>query len=224
MKTIALVPAAGSGKRLGLKIKKPFVSLGGKPLISYALSALEASEAIDGIIVAVERSCVRRLKGLIKKYRFAKVTDIVIGGTTRFESVRNCLKTVDPSFDMVLIHDGARPFLDKSLIEESVKLARKYGACVTAIPESDTVKIIDEDFFVERTMDRRFIYRAQTPQAFRTKLIKKAYALKERGVTNITDDSNLVEHLKRRVKILEGSYKNIKVTTKEDLNLAEVLL
>ncbi|MBI4974221.1 MAG: 2-C-methyl-D-erythritol 4-phosphate cytidylyltransferase [Candidatus Omnitrophica bacterium] len=224
LKVVAVVPAAGSGKRLGLKkrLKKPFVLLGGRPLISYALAALESSKVIDGIVVAVEKSNIGRLKALIKRYGFAKVTDIVIGGSTRFESVRNCLKRVGPSFDIVLIHDGARPFLDKTLIEEAVSLAKKHGACVTAVPESDTVKVVERDSFVKRTIDRRFICRAQTPQAFRRELINKAYAVK--GGSGITDDSSLVEKLGMPVKISKGSYRNIKITTKVDLKFAEVLL
>lgn len=221
-RTVAIVPAAGYGKRLGLKIKKPFLSLGGKPLISYALSALESSRFIDGIIIAVDRSSVGRLKGLVRRCGFKKMIGIVIGGRTRYESVKNCLDRIDPSFDIVLIHDGARPFLDGTLIEGSIGLAKKYGGCIVAVQESDTVKFADKESFVKRTLDRERLYRAQTPQAFRYDLIKRAYGLKREG--RFTDDASLVERLGERVKILKGSYRNIKITTKEDLKIGEALL
>lgn len=221
-RVVAVVPAAGSGKRLGFKTKKPFILLGGKPLVSYALAALESSKVIDTIIVAVERWSVGRLKALVKRYGFSKVTDIVIGGATRFDSVCNCLERVGPSFDIVLIHDGARPFLDERMIEEAVSLAEKYGAAVAAVPENDTIKAVKKGSFVKRTMDRNFIYRAQTPQVFRSEIIQKAYA--RRGGSDITDDSSVVEKLGMPVKISKGSYRNIKITTEEDLRIAEALL
>ena len=222
MKTIAIVPAAGYGKRLGLKKRKPFVLLKGKPLVSYALKALNDDRAIDGIIIASERSCVRSFEALVKRYRFGKVIDVVVGGRTRFDSVRNCLAAVDASFDIVLIHDGARPFIDTSVISKSVRLADRYGGCVVAVPESDTVKEVGDDLFIKNTPDRRHLFRAQTPQTFRRDLIKKAYAMAGQG--GITDDSSIVEKLGMRVKILKGSYRNIKITTKEDIKLAEVIL
>lgn len=222
MKTIAIVPAAGSGRRLGSRTKKPFVLLAGKPLVTYAIRALESSEEIDGIVIAAERSCLGRFKALVRRYDFKKIVDIVAGGRTRFGSVKNCLERIGPSFGIVLIHDGARPLVDRNIIRSSIMLAKKFGACVTAVPESDTVKMVDEGLFIKGTLDRRRIYRAQTPQAFRYELIKKAYSMPFPG--EATDDASLVERMGAKVKILEGSYRNIKVTTKEDLKLAEVLL
>lgn len=222
LRTVAIVPAAGPGRRLGLKVKKPFVLLRGRPLVTYALSALESSPSIDAIIVAVNGPSLKRFRHLIKKYRFAKIIDVVAGGKTRFESVRNCLRMVDPSFDIVLIHDGARPFLDEALIKGSIRLAAKFGGCVAAVPENDTVKLAGEGLFIKKTLDRNKLFRAQTPQTFRYDLIKKAYALK--GAAAVTDDASLAERLGERIKILEGSYKNIKITTHVDLKIAEVLL
>lgn len=220
-RAVAIVPSAGYGRRLGLKKKKPFVLLNGRPLVSYALKTLNDCRAVDRIIVASEKSCVKSLKALVNKFRFKKVTDVVIGGKTRAESVGNCLKIVDASFDIVLIHDGARPFIEKSMIESSIRLAEKYGGCIVAVPESDTVKLAGRDLFIKKTLDRNRLFRAQTPQAFRRSLIQKAYTGIKKGVT---DDSGLAEKSGVRVKILEGSYKNIKITTKEDLKFAEVLL
>lgn len=222
VKVVAIVPAAGSGKRLGLKIKKPFVLLNGKPLVTYALAALEKSNVIDGIMVAAERSSVERFRRLIKRYKFRKIIDVVIGGKTRSESVRNCLSKIAPSFGIIAIHDGARPLVDQSLISGSVRLAKKFGACVAAVPENDTVKIVDSRRLVKKTLDRTMVWRAQTPQAFRRDIILKAYGLKD--AFKATDDSSLVERLGQRVRVLEGSRRNIKITTKEDLKLAEALL
>ena len=218
----AIVPSAGFGKRLALKTKKPFVLLGGKPLVYHALRELERCRAVDAIIIACEKGCVGRFKRLIAKFRLKKVAGICVGGKTRFESVRNCLRSLDRSYDIVLIHDGARPFLNGRMISGSVNLARKFGGCIVAVPESDTVKLIGKGLVIKRTLDRGRIYRAQTPQAFRRSVIDKAYEASDGK--KVTDDASLVEACGINVRILEGSYRNIKITTKEDLKLAGVLL
>lgn len=221
-RAVAIVPSAGFGKRLGLKTKKPFVSLGGKPIVYYALHALNSCIDIDAVIIACEKCCIKRFEKLVVKFRLNKVVCICIGGKTRSESVRNCLRLADGSYDIVLIHDGARPFLDGRTISRSIKLAQEFGGCIVAVPENDTVKLAGKNLFVRKTLDRSSIYRAQTPQVFRRQLIQKAYALS--GKDRVTDDASLVEKLGGKVKILEGSYSNIKITTKEDLELAKVLL
>ena len=224
MKTVAIVAGAGSGKRLGLKTKKPFVSLRGKPLIAYSLGVLDSSPSIDGIIVAVDRSCLRRFSRLRGKCRFRKIKDVVMGGRTRAESVRNCLRKVGGSYDVVLVHDAARPFLDHDVIRRSIAAAMKFGSSVVSIPESDTVKRVGEGLFVEETLERSRIWRAQTPQSFRRSLIVDAYAKAKARRGEITDDSSLVERMGKRVKVVVGSPRNLKITTKEDLLLAEALL
>lgn len=222
MRTIAIVPAAGFGKRLGLKTKKPFVSLGGEPLVLHALRALNGCNAINAIVIAAEKGCIGRFKKLVADNRLNKVIAVCAGGETRFESVRNGLRLAGPSYDIVLVTDGARPFITSSMISRSVKTARKFGACITAVPESDTVKVIGKGGFIKKTLDRKTVYRAQTPQTFRRSILVKAYA-SSNGM-NVTDDSGLVEALGVKVRILEGSRGNIKITTKEDLRLAEELL
>jgi 2-C-methyl-D-erythritol 4-phosphate cytidylyltransferase len=222
-KVAAIVPAAGSGKRLGAKEKKPFVLLAGKPLIAYALLALDSSKHIDQIYVAVDPGSIGRLKGIIDRYGIRKVVKVVAGGKTRAGSVKNCFDLVDPLCEIVLIHDGARPFPGGSDIMNSVLLAGKFGGCVTAIPMTDTVKLSDKGLFVKRTIDRNSLWRAQTPQAFRYAVLKKALNAVN-DISNITDDASVLERLGKRVKILKGSPRNIKVTTKEDLKIAEVLI
>ena len=221
-RTVAVVPAAGYGRRLGLRVKKPFVLLKGKPIIAHTLGALEKCPAVDEIMVASERSCVGKFRDLVKRYRFRKVSGIIIGGKTRFESVKNCLTKIGTSCDIVVVHDGARPFINGAALSESVKLARKYGACVVGVWETDTVKLVDNGLVVKRTLDRTRIFRAETPQVFRRDIIKRAYDL--RGNSKITDDAGLVERMGKPVKVLVGNYRNIKITTKEDIVLAEALL
>jgi len=225
-RVLAIVPAAGSGKRLGLIGKKPFVILNGKPLVYYALKALDSSSAITQIFIAAQSSEISRIKGIVKRYKFNKVKKIIVGGSTRLESVANCLKSAGDDFDVMLIHDAARPLIDADLIGRSVKAALKHGACIAAVPESDTIKLVDDKLFIQKTLDRDHIFRAQTPQAFRTAVLKKAYAAcaNRRAGVKATDDSALVEAIGCGVKIVESSYRNIKITTKVDLKLAEVLL
>lgn len=223
LRVTAIVPAGGSGARLGLKTKKPFVALSGKPLLYYAIRALEAVGAVDEIIVAVEKNQVSRARTLIKRFGFRKVGNVVAGGATRSDSVKNCLDAVTGDPDIIVIHDAARPLISAGTIKESIKLAAKYGACVAAVPESDTVKLADPRGFVKRTVDRVGLFRAQTPQTFRADLIRKAYQ-GPGGKGKATDDSSILEAGGVKVRILPGSYLNIKITTREDLKIAEALL
>ena len=219
----AIVPAGGSGARLGCKTRKPFVNLSGKPLLYYALEALEKTAAVKDIIVAAEGSQIRRVEALVKRFGFSKVRKIVAGGSTRSGSVKNCLDAITGNPDIVLIHDAARPLVSAELIKNAIKLASKYGACVAAVPESDTIKLCDKSGFVKNTIDRTRVFRAQTPQAFKTVIIKEAYGSSGR-IKGATDDASILEGSGVRVKILPGSYRNIKITTREDLKIAEALL
>lgn len=223
-KVAAIVPAGGSGARLGLRTRKPFVTLAGKPILYYAIKALESTGQIDQIIVAAEASQIRRAKNLVKRFGFRKVKMVVAGGSTRSGSVKNCLDAITGDPDIVLIHDAARPLVTTRIIKDSIKLASKYGGCVVAVPESDTVKSSDRSGFVKRTIGRRGLFRAQTPQTFKTALIKRAYEKLASKGSGATDDSSMLEGLGRKIKILPGSYRNIKITTREDLKIAEALL
>jgi len=222
-RVVAIVPAAGSGKRLGAHDEKPFVLLAGKPLIIYALKALDSSKYIDQIYVAASPGSLGRLKGIIDKYRISKVVKVVAGGKTRSGSVKNCFDLVAPPCDIVLIHDGARPFPGESDIMNSILLAGKYGGCVTAIPVTDTIKLAGKGLFVRKTIDRSSLWRAQTPQAFRYGILKKALG-GMKDISSVTDDASALELLGRKVKILKGSPRNIKITTKEDLKIAAALI
>ena len=221
MKVSCIVASAGSGKRLGKGIDKPFVKIKKKPILSHTLKALTNLRIFNEIIVVVAPGKVAKCNALIKQYKFSKVASVVKGGKRRFDSVRNGLKHIKDA-DFVFIHDGARPFIEKSLIEKVFKAAKKYGAALPAMPIKQTAKLITKNFFIKSTPDRKFLYEAQTPQAFKRNLILKAYEVGKKHL--VTDDSSLVEILGHKVKIVKGSHKNIKITTKEDLILAEGLI
>jgi 2-C-methyl-D-erythritol 4-phosphate cytidylyltransferase len=219
----AIVPAAGSGKRLKSATKKPFVEIKGRPLLYHTLKALGSSRAIGRIIVASEKSQIARVEEIVKKFGLRKVARVVAGGRTRFDSVKNCIDAVGPSTDIILIHDAARPLVSIDIIERSIAAASKYGACIVAVPENDTIKLSKGGGFVNGTLDRRNIWRAQTPQVFRASFLKKAFR-SGRPKGAVTDDSSVAEAAGGRVRIVCGSYSNIKITTPEDLKIAEALL
>lgn len=222
LRTVAVVPAAGYGRRLGLKTKKPFVLLKGRPLVARTLKALNDCAAIDEIIVASEASSLNRIRSIVRRYGLKKVRKVVAGGETRFISVKNCLACVGDDCDIVLVHDGARPFIDDRTIRESIKIAVKSGACIVGSRVTDTVKLVDKSLTVKDTLDRDLLVRAQTPQVFRYGLIKRAYAVK--GRSGITDDAGLIEAMGVPVKVFIGPGMNMKITTREDMDMAEALL
>ena len=221
MKTTCIIPAAGRGNRLGCGKDKAFVALGGKPLLSRTIGALEKSELIDDIVVVVSRGNLTACRRLVKKYAFSKVHAIVKGGKKRFDSVKTGLQKAKDA-DFIVIHDGARPFVDAALIKTVLAAAKRFGGALSAIPSKQTIKRVNKRFFIQNTPRRKFLWEAQTPQAFKRKLILAAYN-KARDKRS-TDDSSLVEELGYRIKVVKGPCSNIKITTPEDLVLAEMLI
>lgn len=224
----AIVPAAGEGKRLraqgsGLGVRKPFMLLGNKPILVHTLEILESSPSIDYILVVAHKYDKNRVSKIIKKYKIGKVRGIIAGGATRTDSVYNGLKNVDDETDIVLIHDGARPFTTEGLIEKTILGAKRYGACVCGINAISTVKEVDDKLFVISTMNRNRIFDIQTPQAFRRDIIARAYKEARRNGFNATDDARLVERLRYKVKVIDGLRFNIKITYPEDIILAEAI-
>ncbi len=219
---------------------KQFMPLCGKPLICYALEAVEHSEVIDDcILVTGVKDIVRVTEEIVKKYHYHKVDTVIAGGEERYASVASAMRLI-LSGDMVVpnrdgyvfVHDGARPFLTENILKDTYEAVRKYGACVSAVRSKDTIKIADKEGFVKETPNRNDIWNIHTPQVFRTELITAAYAalernlqeLKQKGV-HITDDAMVVEYFTdHKVKLVEGSYENIKLTTPEDLVVAEKIL
>ncbi|MBI5079028.1 2-C-methyl-D-erythritol 4-phosphate cytidylyltransferase [Candidatus Saganbacteria bacterium] len=222
MKTIAIIVAGGEGRRMGRR--KQFLRIAGKPMLEWTLSAFQKAKIIDGIILVAAKEQFP----LAKKLCFSKIIEVVEAGAERQDSVKNGLKGLPESVEIVVIHDGARPGVKEDMIDRSVRAARKWGAAVVGVPVKDTVKKIlnskseiRNNVEIIRTIDRDDLWVAQTPQAFRVSIIKKAYA-KLRG--EVTDDAMAVEKLGLPVKMIMGSYANLKVTTLEDMRIMEGIL
>ena len=231
---VAIVLSAGQGKRMGTSIQKQYIELCGKPIICYCLEAFEKSEIIDDVIMvagAGQEDYVT--EEIVNKYHFGKVRAVIPGGKERYDSVWNGLKAIrdgmageEAKEGYVYIHDGARPFVDEQIIKRGYACVKANRACVAGVPSKDTVKIVDENQFAVNTPVRKYVWIVQTPQVFETELITQAYKnLMEHDRENVTDDAMVVEHLSgTKVRLVEGSYENLKVTTPEDLVLAEALL
>ncbi len=223
MKVAAIVPAAGRGRRIKSRTPKPYIKISGRPILVHTLNVLSKSKYIDEIVVAVDRNKKSFAeKEIIKKYKIGK-TKVVEGGRERKDSVFNALKALGADIDYVVVHDCARPFLTDKIIKDSLDGARRFGASVVGVPVKPTLKIVTPGGRVRRTPDRRNFWEAQTPQVFRKNILEKGYRKLRRGV-NITDDSMIAESAGIRPKMVMGSYDNIKITTNEDLKLAEILL
>jgi len=225
MRVVALIPAAGIGKRMGTKIPKQYLRIGDKPILAETILRFEYSTEITEVYVIVskeeEDSC---RKDIVKQYNLKKVAKIIIGGVERQDSVKNGLNAIAPKCDIVMIHDGIRPFVTPRLINECILETRKYGATVVATPAKDTVKVVASDGDIIETLDRNSLWLAQTPQTFKYDIIKRAYDNAfEKGIHG-TDDAYLVESLGIRVRIIMGPYNNIKVTTAADLIAAEAFI
>lgn len=236
----AIVLSAGSGSRMKSKVAKQYLPLGGRPLICHALQAIQQSSVIDDCVLVTGKEDLEYVQQeIVEKYHFSKVDFCVAGGDERCFSVWNALDAIQkgkltvPNGDgLVFIHDGARPFLTEEILERTAEAAENFHACVAAVPTKDTVKLADEENFAAETPDRRRVWSVQTPQVFDTKLVIRAYSLlmeQEEKVRRkeipVTDDAGVVEYFTReRVKLVEGSYRNLKITTPEDLKIAEALL
>lgn len=233
----AIVLAAGSGKRMNSSIAKQFLLLHGKPLLWYSLKTVEESGIIDDCILVTGADDIAYVrKEIVEKYGFCKVDRIIAGGSERYESVYNALCVIAageisrPNDDgYVFVHDGARPFLSEKLLEDIYQEVCIHHACVAGVPVKDTIKIADENGFAVQTPDRRLVWAVQTPQAFDTQLIihayQKLFGQSESLRYGITDDAMVVEHmLGIPVKLVKASYRNIKITTPEDMQMAENLL
>lgn len=223
--TAAIVLAAGNGTRMGSGVKKQYLEIGGKPLIYYALQAFEESVIEEVILVTVpgeENYCQTEI---VEKYSFHKISKIIAGGKERYDSVY-CGLCQLVNCNYVLIHDGARPFVTPEIIKRALQGAMKYQACVVGMPSKDTVKISTEDHYAQHTPNRNQVWMIQTPQAFSFSLIQEAYnKLQTKTKVAVTDDAMVVETvLDKKIKLMEGSYYNIKITTPEDLRIAEVFL
>jgi 2-C-methyl-D-erythritol 4-phosphate cytidylyltransferase len=225
MKADAVIVSAGKGLRFMEGKKKQFHFLEGKPILAHTLDQFETCPLIRSIrLVVGQEDMDYCLKEIIEKYRFQKVSQIVPGGKRRQESVKNGIDALPKDADIVVIHDGVRPFVTKAMIEDSIHSAVRYGAVVLAMPVKDTIKMSNPDGTVLKTLDRESLWQVQTPQTFQVQVIKEAYFKAAEDAFIGTDDASLVERLGAKVHILPGSYTNIKITTPEDLWLANLFL
>lgn len=236
----AVILSAGNGSRMRSSVAKQYMPLAGKPVIWYALNTVEKSEVIDDCVLVVSKDDIEYVSTeIVLKYNFKKVDAVIAGGEERYLSVLSALRFIAgddmgvPNRDgYVFIHDGARPFINEDMLIRLSDAVSAHHACVAAMPSKDTVKLTDADAFAVNTPDRGIVWNVQTPQVFDTRLIVDAYgamasdidSLKERGIS-ITDDAGVVElFTDYRVKMVEGSYSNIKLTTPEDMIIAEAFL
>lgn len=223
----AIVLSAGQGRRMGASVQKQYIELEGRPVIYYTLRAFQESTVIDDIVLVVGKDQISYVHDeIVKKYHFTKVETIVEGGKERYDSVWQGLKVIANQEGYVFIHDGARLFVDEDILKRGYDTVSKFGACVAGMPSKDTVKLIDDNGFTVNTPERKYVWTVQTPQVFRTSLIVEAYSrLMREEYINVTDDAMVVERMMDvPVKLFEGSYENIKITTPEDLEIAEVFL
>ena len=223
MHTAAVVLSAGSGKRMGSRTKKQYMQIGGKPIIYYALKAFEDSFVDEIILVASKEDLSFCQKEIVDRYGFSKVKRIVEGGKERYHSVFQGIMGLTKC-DYVFIHDGARPFVTGQIINDALENVRVHKACVAAMPVKDTIKIADDQDFAVSTPRRDLVWMMQTPQVFQASLIQEEEKLRTEGI-QITDDAMAVETLLHQpVKLFRASYENIKITTPEDLVIADGIL
>lgn len=222
-KVVSIVLAGGKGKRMGADISKQFIEINGKPIIYYTLKAFEECTEIDEIILVLPKDEIDYFQTRIESRFDFKISKIVEGGKERQDSVYNALNVLEDC-DVVLIHDGARAFVSKKIIENGIKYAKEFGAAAPGVMPKDTIKVKNLEGFSINTLDRSSLVAVQTPQCFKYDLIKKGHDKVKDEKIPVTDDTMIAELLGEKVYLFEGDYKNIKVTTPEDLILAENLV
>ena len=213
-KVFAIIPAAGSGTRIGGDIKKQFLPLNGKPIIVHTLQQFEHCPDVDEVALALPESAMSEMEAIVERFRLHKVSKMVLGGAKRQDSVRNVLNRLTlKDSDVVLVHDGVRPFIETKRIAHLLKICKEYDAAVLAVQPKDTIRRSTGGGFFDQTLDRTALWLIQTPQAFRAKLLIKAFEKAKEDKFYSTDEAALVERLGVKIRIVEGSYDNIKITT-----------
>ena len=222
----AIVLAAGQGKRMHSKIQKQFLEIGGKPVLYYSLHCCQESPLIQDIILVTGEEMISYCEQeIVKKYGFSKVRKVTAGGKERYDSVYAGLLCCQDT-DYVYIHDGARPFITEEMVLRGYEAVKRTNACVMGMPSQDTVKMADSSGYIKETPDRKIVWNIQTPQIFSYDLSRGAYeSIRKKDMTGVTDDAMVVEQeTGTKILLVEGSYQNIKITTPEDLAIAEAFL
>ena len=225
MRTVAIIPAAGSGNRMNRNVSKQYLTLAGKPILVCTLEIFEACPLVDALLVVVPSQDLESVRtDILAPWRLKKVAGIIPGGKERQDSVRAGIEALAGDTELVIIHDAVRPFITAGLIENCIRAAEEEGAATVGVPVKDTVKEVGPDGRILRTCDRSLLWLTQTPQVFRRDIIENAHRAAAREGFRGTDDTSLVERLGIAVRMIRGDYGNIKITTPEDLILAEALL
>jgi 2-C-methyl-D-erythritol 4-phosphate cytidylyltransferase len=220
-----IVAAAGTGSRMGTDINKQYLLLRGRPLLSYALDIFERAEMVTEIVVVTQEQELEYCREkVIAPYGYQKISGLVPGGARRQDSVWAGLQHITKKTGLVAVHDGARPFITELMLKELLEEGKRWGAAIPGRPALETLKLVDRELMVEKTLDRSLIWSVQTPQVFHYDSIVKAYREAEREGFGATDDAALYERYIGRVKIVPGDDDNIKITTWTDLSRAEVIL
>jgi 2-C-methyl-D-erythritol 4-phosphate cytidylyltransferase len=226
MRVNAVIVAAGEGKRIGTHIPKLFLPLASRPLILHTLSRFAESQTVRKVVLVTAEKEMARCQNLIRSDSQLRCLEFVLhsGGPRRQDSVSRGLSRLDSDCEVVVIHDGVRPFVSSRLIDQCVEVAFREGAVVVGVPVRDTIKVLSKDRRFRETPPRNSLWEVQTPQVFRVEIIREAYDRAAREGTEATDDAMLVERLGKSVRLLEGRTSNIKITVPEDLLFAEALL
>ena len=220
----AVIVAAGKGRRMGTEVSKQFLPLCGKEILAHSVEKFEKAEKIRDIVLVTGEDSLQDVREMAQEYGWKKIVAVVAGGKERQDSVWNGLQAVSDDTDIVLIHDGVRPFVTEDILNHSIETAMEMGSCVAGVPAKDTIKVCNGENIAVATPDRSTLWQIQTPQTFQKDLIMQAYQkAKAEGFVG-TDDASLAEYSGCPVKVIMGSYRNIKITTKEDLLIGEAFL
>lgn len=224
VKTVAIVVAGGTGSRMNSDVPKQFMEVMGKPVIAYTINSLSKCNDIDEIIIVTLPDYIVYCKDIVDEFSFKKVSKIVSGGSTRQMSVYNGLKEIGDDVDIVAIHDGARPLIDSKTVCECIKTAARHGCCACGVKMKDTVKVADDNGIIQYTADREKLWQIQTPQVFKRDIICSLHEDAKDSSALATDDCMLAEQAGYEVRIVEGKYENIKITTPQDVYIMKGLL
>ena len=223
-KVCAIIAAAGNGSRMAINFNKQFIKIKDKPILYYTLNAFYKNPFVDSIIITAKEDEIAFIKEeIVYKYKLFKVSDVIAGGKERQDSVFNALKSLS-NFDIVLIHDGARPFVSQEIINNGIKNAIKFGAAACGVTPKDTIKLKGKNGFSSGTLNRDQLFSVQTPQCFKYELIFQAHKRAFELGVKYTDDTAVSESFGQNVYLYDGSYENIKITTPEDLTLANKIV
>ena len=220
----AIIPAAGKGERLKSAVPKPLVLVHGRPIFIWTLLTISRSYPFQKIVIPTDKKYMKVMQKWLRRYKLKNVS-LIEGGKTRAESVKNGMDELDGKTNVILVHDAARPLLKRELVKRLIREANGHGACILAHKATSTVKEVNPSRgTIKRTIDRKKIFMAQTPQVVQAQLLSRAYSKHKKKAFRYTDEASLVESIGRKVRVLEGPSSNIKVTTPEDLLVAKSLL